>query len=274
MPFCQFSGRPSASCLDTGMSLVHDIKVARNRKHVSSFLTLDIKGFFDHVDHDRMVHVLWEKDFPLNICRWVRSFLTNRSASVRIDDFLSPIEGVAVGVPQGSPASPVLACMYSSSVMEYLYENPVYSSSSIPVCPRAYIDDLGLHVASNSLHENVLILNFVLQCTIKALARIGMSIDTDKCDLMHFSWRKGSDGKTDKQCSSPSLKTSIYGKKITITPPSSIQWLGFFLDQKLSWNHHVKVMMDWGLNVVNGLTCLGNTIRGLALGAEGVLPSG
>ena len=82
MPFCQFGGRPSASCLDAGMSLVHDIQVAKNRKLVSSFLALDIKGFFDHVNHDRMVHVLWSKGFPLNICRWVRSFLTDRSASV------------------------------------------------------------------------------------------------------------------------------------------------------------------------------------------------
>ena len=57
MPFCQFGGRPSASCLDAGMSLVHDIQVAHNRKHVSSFLALDIKGFFDHVNHDRMVHI-------------------------------------------------------------------------------------------------------------------------------------------------------------------------------------------------------------------------
>lgn len=90
MPFFQFGGRPSASCLDTCMSLVHNIQVGKNRSEsqlVSSFLTLDIKGFFDHVDHDRMIHVLWEKGFPLNICHWVKSFLSDQLVSIRLDDF-------------------------------------------------------------------------------------------------------------------------------------------------------------------------------------------
>ena len=64
MPFNQFGGRSNASCTDAGLSLIHDIHTARHKGLVSSMLTIDIKGFFDHVNHKRMVHVLRSKGFP------------------------------------------------------------------------------------------------------------------------------------------------------------------------------------------------------------------
>ena len=57
--------------------------------------------------------------------------------------------------------------------MELLYNDPIYSDHNIPVCPRAYIDDLGLHVISSSLHVNTILLEATLQRTVTALADIG-----------------------------------------------------------------------------------------------------
>ena len=58
MPFTQFGGRSHASCLDAALSLTHNIESARHKQLVSSFLAIDIKGFFDYVNHDRMIKVL------------------------------------------------------------------------------------------------------------------------------------------------------------------------------------------------------------------------
>jgi hypothetical protein len=64
MPFNQFGRRSNASCLDTALSLTHDIHEDRHRGLVSSFLAIDIKGFFDHVNHDRLVSVLCVERAP------------------------------------------------------------------------------------------------------------------------------------------------------------------------------------------------------------------
>ena len=83
-----------------------------------------------------------------------------------------------------------------------------------------------------------------------------MHIDPEKSDLMHFSWRKN-DKKT------PSLTTIVERQIVTIIPPLYIQWLGFYLDRKLSFKHHVNILCAKAKNIISGLTCLGNTITGL-----------
>jgi len=118
LPTTQFGGRPHSSCLDAGLSLVHDIETARKRGLSSSLLTVDIKGFFDHVQHKRLIWVLWNMGFPTEICQWVSSFVSDRSASVCIDGVRSLFFPIDVGVPQGSPVSPVLACLYAVSHTE------------------------------------------------------------------------------------------------------------------------------------------------------------
>ena len=43
-----------------------------------------------------------------NSIKWFRSFLTNRSQRVRIEEVLSSLENLTSGVPQGGILSPVL----------------------------------------------------------------------------------------------------------------------------------------------------------------------
>ena len=256
MPFNQFGGRSNTSCLDAGLSLTHDINEAKHKGLVSSFLAIDIKGFFDHVNHKRMISVLWCKGFPPEICRWVSSFLSDRMVCIQIDDYTSPLAELKIGVPQGSPASPILSCLYSSEVIEVLNQSFICSSLSYPVSLISYIDDVGFLAISDSLGENVITLKSTLQTVQSLFTSIGMKIDPDKCDLMHFSNQRGDN-------SSPSLTSSVNGLDVTITPPKFIRWLGFYFNRKLTFNDHTKIMCARASNVVSGLSCLGNTIVGM-----------
>ena len=256
MPFNQFGGHSNASCLDTGLSLTHDINEAKQKGLVSSFLAIDIKGFFDHVNHKHMISVLWHKSFPPEICRWVSSFLSDRMVRIRIDDYTSPLAELKISVPQGSPASPILSCLYSSEVIEVLNQSFICSSLSYPISLRSYIDNVGFLAISDSLGENMIILKSTLQVVQSLFTSIGMKIDPDKCDLMHFSNHRGNNF-------SPSLTASINSLDMTITPPKFIQWLGFHFDWILTFNNHTKIMCARASNVISGLSCLGNTIVGM-----------
>jgi len=129
MPFNQFGSQSNSSCLDAAMALTHNIHTARDKNLVSSFLTVDIKGFFDHVDHDRLVAVLVYLGFPPEITGWVKSFLSERFVRVQVDDCVGDPHPQMVGAPQGSPVSPILACVYSSIVLTLLNRFPIYDET-------------------------------------------------------------------------------------------------------------------------------------------------
>ena len=265
LPFNQFGSRTNSSCLDTALALTHNIQTARSKGLVSTFLAVDIKGFFDHVDHDCLVTVLRYLGFPPQIVSWVKSFLQGRFVRVQVDDCVGDPHPQMVGAPQGSPVSPILACVYSSIVLTLLNRFPIYDETgpdSIPVAPRALVDDYGFLACSHDLNTNIFTLRKTLDTAIDILTRIGMKVDPDKCDLMHFTWRKGSDALGHDE--NPSLVTQLYGEKITIPAPTSIRWLGFHLDRKLSFTHHVNTLSMKGNAIVSGLRVLGNTVSGIS----------
>ena len=257
VPFEQFGGRSAASCTDAGLSLIYDIELAWKHGKVASFLAIDIKGFFDNANHKRMVKVLWEAGFPLPVVRWVESFLSDRSASIRLDDY-SPMSPIDVGIPQGSPCSTALSVLYSAALIVLVRDHGfLHSPIGIPISPRSYVDDLGLLAISDSLSDNVTTLRKGLLVVVRKLKTMGMTIDTSKLEIQHFSRRRNDDQVL-------TLKICLYGEDISVTPVATMRWLGIYLDRKLSFRAHVRIMTTRTSSVVNGLRCLDNTVRGLS----------
>jgi hypothetical protein len=73
IPSNQFGGHDKSSVIDAGLTLVHDVQTAWKKKKVVSVLAFDIKGFFDHVNHDRLAAVLKNLGFSEQTCAWVRA---------------------------------------------------------------------------------------------------------------------------------------------------------------------------------------------------------
>ena len=137
----QFGGVASASCIDAGLSLTHDIEYTLNRNLQASLLTIDVKGFFDNINHDSLIVILYYMGFPPQITYWVRSFLSGRETATHIGSFTSPFLPIHTSVPQGSPCSPILSVVYSAPILQKLARDPVFTNILLPVVPRSYIDD-------------------------------------------------------------------------------------------------------------------------------------
>src|SRR5207302_1911782 len=54
VPTNQFGGRDKSSVIDACLSLTHDIQAAWKNGLVASALAIDIKGYFNHVNHARL----------------------------------------------------------------------------------------------------------------------------------------------------------------------------------------------------------------------------
>jgi hypothetical protein len=58
IPTTQFGGRRHSLCLDTGLTLLHDVQAAHSAGLKCRIVLFNVKGFFDHVNHARLVQVV------------------------------------------------------------------------------------------------------------------------------------------------------------------------------------------------------------------------
>ena len=86
---------------------------------------IDLSAAFDTVDIPIVLQILQEdfgiKGTPLN---WVKSYLTERTMKVIVDNASSNTEQLQFGVPQGSCAGPVIFTMYIAVLNKVVQKYP------------------------------------------------------------------------------------------------------------------------------------------------------
>ena len=80
---------------------------------MSILAMLDLSAAFDTLDHEIMID-RFATTFGCSgfILRWFRSYQSERSQSIAIDEFVSAPSTLKYGVPQGSVLGPVMFAMY------------------------------------------------------------------------------------------------------------------------------------------------------------------
>ncbi|KAJ3516558.1 hypothetical protein NMY22_g14182 [Coprinellus aureogranulatus] len=263
VPPNQFGGRSSSSTVDALLSYTNDIQSAWNHGYATTSLTFDIKGYFDFVNHDRLLSELVRKRIPIQYVRWVSSFLSDREAAVCLDGKVGEMKPVQNGIPQGSPISPILAAFYTTELLEMFQGNNRPDLEPHPTIPTSvnlmmYVDDGNLYVSSPSLDTNIFLLQEAYRQVHTWLLAAGLSADPVKRELMHYCKprsKKFTNAPHIQLCDAPD-------KCIPVSP--TVRWLGVYFDRHLRFEQHAKLLATAGEAAVNGLLMLANTVRGLS----------
>ncbi len=112
---CSFGFRPGRGCHDALKVLNHIIE----RKKVNYIVDADIRGFFDHVDHEWMMKFLELRIADPNLLRLIKRFLKAGVMEAGI------VYDTPRGTPQGGIVSPILANVYLHYVLDLWFEKVV-----------------------------------------------------------------------------------------------------------------------------------------------------
>ena len=114
----QYGFRQGRSAGDLLAYLSHRWAAAVESKGEALAVSLDIAKAFDRVWHKALLSKLPSYGLPEKLCKWVTSFLTDRSITVVVDGSCSDRRSVNAGVPQGCVLSPTLFLLHINDMLQ------------------------------------------------------------------------------------------------------------------------------------------------------------
>jgi hypothetical protein len=103
------SGFRTGRCTSDNIArLYNDAQYQINNQGITKAILLDISKAFDMVWHDGLLYKLHKLGVDGSMFAFIKSFLSNRTFQVMLQDSLSDVEELENGTPQGSVISPVL----------------------------------------------------------------------------------------------------------------------------------------------------------------------
>ena len=164
--------RPNRSAKDA----VNDLRFNLQFGKFGYIVEADIKGFFDHMDHEWLLRMLKERIDDaafLNLIRkWLKAGILDTDGMIIHPDS---------GTPQGGIVSPVLANVYLHFALDLWFEKVVKTHCQGDVLIMRYADDF---VCGFQYRKDAIKFFKVLP---KRLAKFGLSVAPEKTGMMRFS---------------------------------------------------------------------------------------
>lgn len=269
---CQFGGTIQHSTHDAGVQFVHNVRQAWRQGLSTSALLLDVSQFFPSINHAAMLGILKAQGFHSSLCAYFTDYLVGRTTQFRYNGRLMDPTDFTVGVGQGSALSPVLSGLYLAPVLHL--SAPVQHAAMANASLQFFVDDGMISVAAplqsahTSVFEQLQLNNAVLahlyhDLTARML-RLGLRVEADKLELMHFVRHAPTTSTFPAgQPLGPDLALRLPDALTRVTPKSTMRYLGFILDPRLTFREHIRQCVNKASSATHALRMLGNSARGL-----------
>ena len=181
---------------------------------------LDLSCAFDSLRHDILITRLEMIGINGSALKWLKSYILNRSSSVKFCDIFSDPRPLLYGVPQGSVLGPLLFSIYIAPIRSIISKFP-------NVFYHIYADDIQLYsFLSVSTPDNSQLIACASSIKYWLLSN-NLLLNTSKTALLNIP------------TNSPSFP-SFYLDKILISPSNSVLNLGVIFDSDLSFSSHIS----------------------------------
>src|SRR3990170_281015 len=169
---CSYGYRPNVGALDAVDKLTVKLQFGRYNFVVEA----DIKGFFDNIDHDRLIALLSLRIADRQLLRLIKKWL---KAGVLDTD--GTVIHPATGTPQGGIISPMLANVYLHYALDQWFQEVVKAHCSGEACLIRYADD---YVCAFQYEGDAQRFYRALQFRLE---KFGLQLAADKTRVIPFS---------------------------------------------------------------------------------------
>ena len=207
---------------------------ALSKRQESTLLSFDFQGAYNNVNHFKLLKALEEKHMPRWIVKFIASFLSERLTTLVLPghEVERPFY-VNIGLPQGSPLSPILFLLFASSLLESFAKLPGFGKRVTMV---SYADDTALLVTSESHKQNCKLLADYFKLVRKWADNNEVTFAPSKYEVMHFQMPSSQI----KKFNSDDVPLIEGVEKIAIKQEMTV--LGMTLDDRLTWKVHVAAI--------------------------------
>ncbi len=205
---------------DTALSVVVDkAEQGLTNKQATLAVFLDIKGAFDHVNHEFVIESMKEKGIEPHVCNWYQMYLKERCSTINVRDCSRDFRS-KIGVPQGGLISPTAFALCIDGYLNRLNDG---GATTI-----AFADDIVILCSG----PDIATLGNIVQSKLKILEdwskKSGLTFSVSKTNAMIFTKKT--------KFVKPRLKLSDE----VIEYADKVKYLGVYLTPRLSWTVHIK----------------------------------
>lgn len=196
------------------------LEVMDSKLQVDAVYT-DFSKAFDKVHHPTLLIKLENFGIHGELLGWIKSYLTNRSQCVKMNNSSSKYLTVTSGIPQGSHMGPLLFCLFINDIGSCF----CHSDYSL------FADDLKVYKSIESL-EDCAKLQEDLSRFFDYCKSHRLSLNINKCSQITFS----------RKVYNIVYNYDIGGSSLNVV--NQVKDLGIILDTKLSFDAHIELIVQ------------------------------
>lgn len=243
----QYGYKPGHSTETILIKITNDLLIASDRKTATVLLLLDLSAAFDTVNVDILLNILCQeigiKDIAL---QWFRSFLTNRTMRVKVNNSFSETFILQFGIPQGSVLGPVLFNIYVRSIYRHIEHHGFEV--------KGFADDHQLYVSFAPTYQYFYLgekINEIMNVVTQWMNSFFLKLNPNKTKIIVFGPKKVTDLITIHG-------TFIKSDNSCIRFSKFVKNLGVLFDSALTFSNQVKSVVSSVFATIRSIARIGS----------------
>lgn len=222
IPDHQFGFRQKHSTIEQVHRVTQKILTDLDDKKFCVGIFLDIEKAFDKVWHAGLIHKLYHQ-LPQPLFNILKSYITGRYFYVKYKDSQSTLRQIKAGIPQGTVLGPLLYNVYTADI-------PIPRDESSMIA--TFADDTVILYSNTKLTTAMSKMQRIINETTRWFEKWKIKINEQKTVQVIYTTRTKYQPQT------------LQLNQTNIPNVNAAKYLGMYIDNKLTWKHHIEKKRD------------------------------